>query len=192
MSTRTLIRHRLHGPLSAKVLKANPVANGHVIMLPHDCTREHADYNSCPICHWAFGICKNCGNVEVELEVPCEKVPVDYRARYLVEKAAHDEALAAYNDAVWDKAKFTCGTPKTPCAPCNMLARLELAVEGVLEPVQPWNSDPVRQEDGGWWFYEETWADRHGPFLSEAETRAHLKVYVETYLEGPTQKQEAA
>lgn len=39
--------------------------------------------------------------------------------------------------------------------------------------------DPVHQEADGWYFYDETWADRQGPFPSEAITRVELKKYGE-------------
>lgn len=30
------------------------------------------------------------------------------------------------------------------------------------------SSDPVHEEGGQWWFWEETWADRQGPFPTRA------------------------
>ena len=37
--------------------------------------------------------------------------------------------------------------------------------------------DPVHSEDGHWWFWDESWADRHGPFASEDEARRALSAY---------------
>lgn len=39
--------------------------------------------------------------------------------------------------------------------------------------------DPVNQaaEDGKWYFWIETWADRYGPYDSEVEARVKLKEY---------------
>ncbi len=42
----------------------------------------------------------------------------------------------------------------------------------------PGYTDPVHSEAGKWYFYDETWADRQGPFDTEAEARASLKHYV--------------
>lgn len=38
--------------------------------------------------------------------------------------------------------------------------------------------DPVFNDDEGWWFWDETWADRLGPFDSEKQARDKLKDYV--------------
>lgn len=38
-------------------------------------------------------------------------------------------------------------------------------------------ADPVHFDDGKWWFYEETWADRQGPFDTEAAARTALSKY---------------
>lgn len=32
-----------------------------------------------------------------------------------------------------------------------------------------YNSNPVRFEDGQWWFYDEIWMDRCGPFETKKE-----------------------
>lgn len=45
--------------------------------------------------------------------------------------------------------------------------------------------NPIHFEDGKWWFWDETWADRHGPFESEAAAEAALRAYVVEYLEAP-------
>ena len=54
------------------------------------------------------------------------------------------------------------------------------------EPVaQDWTprsddpSDPVHFDAQGWWFWNEVWADRLGPYESEAECVAALKAYAE-------------
>lgn len=41
-------------------------------------------------------------------------------------------------------------------------------------------SYPVRQEEGKWWFYDETWSNRYGPYETEVEARAGLTKYAET------------
>ena|ERR1700743_3561883 len=38
--------------------------------------------------------------------------------------------------------------------------------------------DPVHQEDGFWYFWDETWSDRHGPFDSEWYCRERMERYV--------------
>lgn len=43
-------------------------------------------------------------------------------------------------------------------------------------------SDPVHQEGGEWYFYDETWAYRYGPYSSEKEARDKLKEYAEKFL----------
>ncbi len=39
------------------------------------------------------------------------------------------------------------------------------------------NPDPVRFEDDAWWFYDETWSYRIGPFADEATARSELAHY---------------
>lgn len=38
-------------------------------------------------------------------------------------------------------------------------------------------TDPVHLYDDKWWFYDETWAHRYGPWLTEQEAREQLKEY---------------
>lgn len=46
-------------------------------------------------------------------------------------------------------------------------------------------ADPVYGDDEtGWYFYDETWSDSHGPYKDEAEARKHLKQYVQNLEEG--------
>lgn len=45
--------------------------------------------------------------------------------------------------------------------------------------------DPVHEDDEGWWFYDETWADRIGPFSTEGEARCHLGKYADFLDRGP-------
>lgn len=44
------------------------------------------------------------------------------------------------------------------------------------------SKDPVHHDDEGWWFWIETWADRRGPFETEAQARAELGRYVKEEL----------
>ncbi len=37
--------------------------------------------------------------------------------------------------------------------------------------------DPVVQEDGAWWFWDETWTFRDGPFQTEEAARDALRDY---------------
>jgi NTP pyrophosphatase (non-canonical NTP hydrolase) len=58
----------------------------------------------------------------------------------------------------------------------------DLAAErAVLE--QSSGTDPVHQEGDAWYFWDETLADRNGPFPNEATARTELKGYCE-YLDG--------
>ena len=43
------------------------------------------------------------------------------------------------------------------------------------------------KEEGTWWFYDETWANEHGPFLSQTEAVAALRKYC-AYLETPKEE----
>lgn len=61
----------------------------------------------------------------------------------------------------------------------------ELREDGpeVLELNEPfWNNDPVEHREDGWYFYEETWTDDHGPFETEEICRQQLKEYIENEL----------
>lgn len=47
--------------------------------------------------------------------------------------------------------------------------------------------DPVHCDDGKWYFWDETWADRQGPYDTEDEARNKMQDYVEKVLgHGPT------
>ncbi len=39
------------------------------------------------------------------------------------------------------------------------------------------SSDPVFHEKDSWWFYDETWSNQHGPYVTEAEARTELTRY---------------
>jgi hypothetical protein len=60
-------------------------------------------------------------------------------------------------------------------------------VENSMTVVKPDNTDPVHYVPphspgwvAGWYFWNETWADRHGPFDSEEKAREELAIYVAT------------
>lgn len=40
--------------------------------------------------------------------------------------------------------------------------------------------DPVHQYEGKWYFWNEVWADRMGPYDSEDDAREAMNKYVET------------
>ncbi len=42
--------------------------------------------------------------------------------------------------------------------------------------------DPVREYEDGWYFWDETWADKHGPYDTEQQARTALVIYCERYL----------
>lgn len=46
--------------------------------------------------------------------------------------------------------------------------------------------DPVFAEHGKWFFWDETWADRVGPFATEREARCTMLAYVAQHLDGET------
>lgn len=43
--------------------------------------------------------------------------------------------------------------------------------------------NPVHFDDGNWWFWNETWTDRYGPYETEQEAIKMCKDYA-YYLEG--------
>lgn len=43
-------------------------------------------------------------------------------------------------------------------------------------------SDPVHEYEGKWWFWEETWSDRMGPYDSEEQARTELARYCKEVL----------
>jgi NTP pyrophosphatase (non-canonical NTP hydrolase) len=61
-----------------------------------------------------------------------------------------------------------------------------VAERAVLE--QSSGTDPVHQEGDAWYFWDETWADRNGPFPDEATARAELKRYCEYLNSGPAER----
>ena len=46
-------------------------------------------------------------------------------------------------------------------------------------------NDPIHKDAEGWWFYDETWSDRVGPFSSQEEARAALGRYTDFLERGP-------
>lgn len=50
------------------------------------------------------------------------------------------------------------------------------------------SKDPVFYGQGVWWFYDETWASRHGPFNTQEEAREALKKYAKFLDEGPVKE----
>ena len=51
----------------------------------------------------------------------------------------------------------------------------------MIEPKDPVHRD---EKDGYWYFWEETWAHRNGPYRTEEICRVALKIYSEVFLEG--------
>ena len=52
----------------------------------------------------------------------------------------------------------------------------------------PYNTEPLKESDpvenicGNWYFWDETWTSRHGPYEDEAAARAALERYASEYL----------
>ena len=44
------------------------------------------------------------------------------------------------------------------------------------------DSNPIRLEDGKWWWYDEVWVSRNGPFDTKAQAEAELDKYVKENL----------
>lgn len=51
----------------------------------------------------------------------------------------------------------------------------------VIDPAE--DRDPVHKDGGYWWFWNETWADVHGPYNTEDAAREDLQRYLK-FLEG--------
>lgn len=45
------------------------------------------------------------------------------------------------------------------------------------------SNDPVHRYGEHWWFWDETWADRHGPYSDEQRARNALRAYVRISLD---------
>jgi hypothetical protein len=52
------------------------------------------------------------------------------------------------------------------------------------------STDPVHFENGSWYFYEETWAHRQGPFTTEAEAREACVRYAQFLNDGVVDPEE--
>lgn len=63
-----------------------------------------------------------------------------------------------------DDTLHVCGTE-------DIEAAIAAFNEENLEIFDPRPQDPVRWEEGKWWYYDETWSDRNGPFSSQDEAR---------------------
>jgi hypothetical protein len=48
--------------------------------------------------------------------------------------------------------------------------------------------DPVHEEEGKWYHWDETWADRHGPFDTEEKAREALEKYAHFLEHGPEEE----
>jgi len=46
------------------------------------------------------------------------------------------------------------------------------------------SNDPVHNENGQWYFWDETWAERYGPYATEREARCTLESYAAQMLDG--------
>lgn len=55
-----------------------------------------------------------------------------------------------------------------------------------MEADEAWNRDCVHQDEHGFWFWDETWTVRYGPWATEAEARTQLEGYVKYLDEGPS------
>lgn len=45
--------------------------------------------------------------------------------------------------------------------------------------------DPVYEDEEGWWFWDEFWADKHGPYPNEQHARGMLCMYHDHLLNEP-------
>lgn len=56
----------------------------------------------------------------------------------------------------------------------NGLARLKADLEADESA-----ADPVHQDESGFWFWDETWTVRYGPWATEAECRQQMDAYID-------------
>lgn len=49
--------------------------------------------------------------------------------------------------------------------------------------------DPIHEENGQWYFWDEVWCDRLGPYPDRATATSELKRYCEFLDKGPTNVQ---
>lgn len=90
-------------------------------------------------------------------------------------------ALLAHSHTCYNGSIPPCGT----CHACLLRAK-GYAEAGVIDPLierlqsdpeSGTSRDPVHEEKGQWYFWDETWADRLGPYPTEAIARSMLKGY---------------
>ena len=53
------------------------------------------------------------------------------------------------------------------------------------------NGDPVHKNGGRWWFWDEVWVERHGPYATKAEAKAACARYAEWLEKGAKTNGEA-
>ena len=60
----------------------------------------------------------------------------------------------------------------------------EVKKEYKMDEQEKIKRDPVHQHDEHWWFWDETWANRVGPYPSYKESEMALSRYAMSYLDG--------
>jgi hypothetical protein len=57
-----------------------------------------------------------------------------------------------------------------------------------LEATEAWRRDAVHQDEEGFWFWDESWSVRYGPYETEAVARDCIELYVQGELYDPAIK----
>jgi len=57
------------------------------------------------------------------------------------------------------------------------------AIHGKAHPCMP--NNPVHQWEGKWWFWDETWSNRVGPYEDATKAREGMELYVKLFLDKP-------
>lgn len=57
------------------------------------------------------------------------------------------------------------------------------AIVGALGHTLP--NDPLHMHEGKWWFWDETWAERRGPYLTRTGAKHALEIYCREVLGQP-------
>jgi hypothetical protein len=46
------------------------------------------------------------------------------------------------------------------------------------DQITAWGHDPIHEHNNQWWFWDEIWVDRMGPFPTRHEAEVGLELYV--------------
>ena len=77
------------------------------------------------------------------------------------------------------------GQRKPPSSRRRILMEYE-AVKAIVEALgHTMPNDPLHRHEEKWWFWDETWANRHGPYLTRTGAKAEFEKYCREVLGQP-------